>query len=139
MASVLDSPKDVILFDGICNFCNIYINYVIKHDDTNRFVFAPLQSNTAKELSSYFQIDFKKLNSIVVIHDKQIYTRSIAIIYIIKRLRMKWYNCAVFLYLIPPFVRDHIYNLIANKRYFLFGKSRNCMIPTSEIKDRFLA
>ncbi|KIO77028.1 hypothetical protein TH53_11710 [Pedobacter lusitanus] len=138
MASALTIKKDIILFDGICNFCNSYINYVISHDEHNRFVFASLQSDTAKELSAAHQIDLQSLNSIIVIHHKKIFTRSDGIIHIAKHLKSKWSWLLLLAGYIPQSVRDYFYTLFANRRYSWFGQADSCMIPTKEVREKFL-
>lgn len=130
--------KDIILFDGICNFCNSYINYVITHDEHNRFVFASLQSDVAKELSLVHQIDLQSLNSIIVIHNKRILTRSDGIIHIAKHLKSKWSWILFAIEFIPQSIRNYIYTLIANRRYNWFGQMNSCMVPTPEVRDKFL-
>ncbi|WP_419701713.1 thiol-disulfide oxidoreductase DCC family protein [Mucilaginibacter sp. NFX135] len=138
MAPVLDHSKDIILFDGVCNFCNSYINYVIAHDKANKFAFAPLQSRTATRMAARFQTDFKTLNSVVVIHGDVVYTHSAAVIHIIKNLSTIWLPMAYLAHLVPPFIRNRVYTAFANKRYVLFGQSETCMIPSIQVKNKFL-
>ncbi|MBB5638200.1 putative DCC family thiol-disulfide oxidoreductase YuxK [Pedobacter cryoconitis] len=135
---MVTGKKDIILFDGICNFCNSYINYVISHDEQNRFVFASLQSDVAKELSVVHQIDLQNLNSIIVIHNQKIFTRSDGIIHIGKHLKSKWSWVLLMISFIPRFIRNYGYTLIARRRYSWFGQMDSCMVPTQEIRDKFL-
>jgi len=130
--------KDIILFDGICNFCNSYINYVITHDHHNRFVFASLQSDVAKKLSEDHQIDLQSLNSIIVIHHKKILTRSDGIIHIAKHLKGRWSWVLFIVRFIPQSIRNYVYTLIANRRYNWFGQMDSCMVPTQEVRNKFL-
>jgi len=138
MAPVLGYNKDIILFDGVCNFCNSYINYVIAHDKANRFAFAPLQSHTATRMSARFQTDFKELNSVVVIHGDEVYTHSAAVIHIVKNLSTIWLPLAYLSYLVPPFIRNRLYTAFANKRYTLFGQSESCRVPSIQVRNKFL-
>ncbi|MBB6109006.1 Predicted thiol-disulfide oxidoreductase YuxK, DCC family [Mucilaginibacter lappiensis] len=138
MAPVLDYSKDIILFDGVCNFCNSYVNYVIAHDKANKFVFAPLQSHTATRMAARFQTDFKELNSVVVIHGNEVYTHSAAVIHIVKNLSTVWLPLAYLAWLVPPFIRNKLYTAFADKRYVLFGQSESCMVPTAQVKHKFL-
>ncbi|MBB6127398.1 thiol-disulfide oxidoreductase DCC family protein [Mucilaginibacter lappiensis] len=138
MAPVLDYSKDIILFDGVCNFCNSYVNYVIAHDKADKFVFAPLQSNTATRMTARFQTDFKELNSVVVIHGNEVYTHSAAVIHIVKNLSTVWLPLAYLAWLVPPFIRNKLYTAFADKRYVLFGQSESCMVPTAQVKHKFL-
>ena len=138
MAPVLNIPKDIILFDGVCNFCNGYINYVIAHDHRNKFHFAPLQSKTSAMLSEMHKTDFEKLNSIVVAKGNEVLTQSKAVLYILKNLDTWWSPLINLAYLIPNIIRNWFYTAFANKRYSLFGRTESCMIPTAEVRSRFL-
>jgi len=138
MAPVLDYSKDIILFDGVCNFCNSYINYVIAHDKADKFVFAPLQSHTAVRMAARFETDFQKLNSVVVIHGDEVYTEAAAVIHIIKKLSTIWLPLAYLAQLVPASVGNRIYQSFAQKRYTLFGQSTTCMVPTAQVKHKFL-
>jgi len=139
MAPVLAGQKDLILFDGICNFCNSYINYVITHDQSDRFVFASLQSQIAAELAGKYNLDLQNQNSIIVIHNQQILTRSDGIIYIARHLNTWWSWTAHGLTIVPQFIRNAVYTWFANRRYAWFGRLESCMIPTPEIREKFLS
>ncbi|WP_025145824.1 thiol-disulfide oxidoreductase DCC family protein [Pedobacter jeongneungensis] len=138
MASVLETKKDIILFDGVCNFCNGYINYILLHDQKNKFSFAPLQSKTTLELSKEFQVNFSKLNSIVVISGNRFLTQSKAVLYILKNLDTWWSPLVNLGYLIPGLIRNQLYKIFANNRYVLFGQANSCMVPTAEVRSKFL-
>ena len=138
MASVLNTPKDIILFDGVCNFCNGYINYVIAYDHRNQFNFAPLQSGTAAVLSEKYKTDFERLNSIIVVRENGFLTQSRAVLYILKNLNVWWSPLINLAYLIPNIIRNWFYTAFAKKRYSLFGRTESCMIPTAEVRSRFL-
>jgi predicted DCC family thiol-disulfide oxidoreductase YuxK len=139
MAPVLTTNIDIILFDGVCNFCNRYINYIIAHDKANKFVFAPLQSESAQHLAAFYQVDLEGFNSIVVVHNDKIYTQSKAVIHIVKNICTWWLPLAYLAYIIPPFIRNYLYTAFANKRYALFGQSESCMVPTIQIRRKFLS
>lgn len=136
--STLNGKKDIILFDGVCNFCNSYINYVISHDQHNRFVFASLQSDIAKELSAIHQIDLQDLNSIVVINNRRVFTRSDGIIHIAKHLKSRWSWLLFLAEFIPRSIRNYGYTLFASRRYSLFGQLNSCVVPTQEMREKFL-
>ncbi|QIL38619.1 DUF393 domain-containing protein [Pedobacter sp. HDW13] len=138
MAPVLNTPKDIILFDGVCNFCNSYINYVIAYDHRNKFHFAPLQSNTSATLSEIHKTDFEKLNSIIVVRENGFLTQSKAVLYILKNLNAWWSPLVNVAYLIPDISRNWLYEALAKKRYTLFGRTESCMLPTEEVRSRFL-
>lgn len=138
MAPVLNTPKDIILFDGVCNFCNGYINYVIAYDHRNQFNFTPLHSGTAAVLSEKYKTDFERLNSIIVVRENGFLTQSRAVLYILKNLNVWWSPLINLAYLIPNIARNWLYEAFAKKRYTLFGRTESCMVPTKEVRSRFL-
>ena len=125
-----------MLFDGVCNFCSDSVNFIIRHDTGNKFVFAPLQSEKGVELRQQYGID-DKIDSIVLIEDGRAFTRSTAALRIAKGLGGIW-ALAYILIVIPRPVRDYLYELFAKYRYRLFGKKDECMLPTPEVRARFL-
>lgn len=127
--------KSVVLFDGVCIFCNDSINFLIEHDKYQRFHFTPLQGEFAKSLD--LSEELQDLNSIVFYHNQKIYTRSKAIILILRQLGGMWVFLLPLLF-IPQILLDLPYNLIAKNRYRFFGKKEQCMMPSEEIKKRFL-
>lgn len=129
--------KSIILFDGVCNLCNASVNFVIKHDKKERFLFASFQSDAAKEILLQFHL--KNLNEVTVIlvEDHKVYDKSTAALKIAHHLDGLFKTFYVFM-VVPKFLRDWIYSIIANHRYRWFGKRENCMIPSLELKNRFL-
>ncbi len=125
------------MFDGICNFCNDSVNFIIKRDADAVFKFTPLQSDITKEILSSFRMNTVDFDSIVLYEDGKIYVRSTAALRIVKRMNGFWKLLYVFI-IVPPFIRDIVYNLVAKNRYQWFGKKDQCMIPSAEIKNRFL-
>lgn len=132
-----DNYKRIILFDGICNLCNASVNFIIKNDEKKFFVFASLQSDVAKEILLQFSTKKLNLDSIIYIENGALYEKSTAALKIAKQLRFPWPIFYLFI-IIPPFLRDKIYNLIAKNRYKWFGKKDSCMIPTPDLKSLFL-
>lgn len=128
----------VILFDGICNFCDSSVNFIIKRDRAAYFKFAPLQSAVAEKLLAENGIDKAETDSIVLIENENAYTCSTAALRIARKLGGIWSFLYVFIVL-PKFIRDFFYKLFAKYRYKMFGKKDECMIPTPEIRERFLA
>jgi predicted DCC family thiol-disulfide oxidoreductase YuxK len=126
----------VIYFDGICNLCNASINFIIKRDPKGHYKFASLQSEYAVENLPDELTRVGQLPTLVLI-DKNIKTRSTAALTIAKHLSGLWPLIYIFI-ILPPFIRDFFYDLIAKNRYKLFGKRDHCMIPTPELKDRFM-
>ena len=134
----LPSHKQLILFDGVCNLCNSSINYVIKHDTNNVFMFAPLQGIAGKELINQFKINTSKTDSILLYsEEKGLKTKSSAALAIASKLGFPRNLLCIF-YIIPPFIRNWVYNYIAKNRYNWYGKKDSCMMPTAELKSRFL-
>ncbi len=128
--------KMIVLFDGVCNLCNSSVQFIIKHDSKKRFVFASLQSDISKALLSEFK-EKNDLNSIILIEKDHIYKESTAILRIAKHLN-NGLPLLYFFIIIPPFIRDFIYRFIAKNRYKWFGRKDQCMIPSEELKNRFL-
>lgn len=129
--------NSLILFDGVCNFCNYWVTFAIKRDRKNKLKFAPLQGETAKQLLPQFHIDPSSLSSVIFIDNGKVYTQSSAAIQICKHLDGGW-KLFYGLIIIPKFFRDFLYNIIARNRYKWFGKKESCLIPTAELKERFL-
>ena len=132
---IMDNP--IILFDGVCNFCNYWVTFAIKRDRKNKLKFTPLQGQTAKQLLPKFHINPSSLSSVIFIDNGKAYTQSSAAIQICKHLDGGW-KLFYALIIIPKFMRDGLYNIIARNRYKWFGKKESCMIPTPELKERFL-
>jgi predicted DCC family thiol-disulfide oxidoreductase YuxK len=129
--------NDIIVFDGDCNFCNRYINFVIKHDHSNRFVFAPSGSAAGRALIKKSNLDPNCPDSIILICEGQVFTHSDAVLGIIKYLDNKLWLLGGFK-IIPKRYRDFFYKWFAARRYMLFGKTTSCKIPSPEIMSRFL-
>ncbi len=129
--------KSVILFDGVCNLCNASVNFIIKHDKKERFIFASLQSDVAKEILLHFPAKKNKLDSVLLVENEVIYDKSTAALLISSKLSGIFKLLSIFK-LIPKFIRDAIYDFIAKNRYAWFGKKETCMLPAPEIKNRFL-
>jgi predicted DCC family thiol-disulfide oxidoreductase YuxK len=129
-------PKLIILFDGVCNLCNGFVQFVIKRDPHARFKFAALQSDAAVELLLTHQIDPKELSSVIFIVNKTVYTQSDAALKIAQNLGSAW-PLAASLLIIPKFIRNAIYHFIAKNRYRWFGKTDQCMMPNPRFENRF--
>lgn len=129
--------NNIILFDGVCNFCDSSVNFIIDRDKKNIFKFAALQSEKGQELLDYFKLPKDDFDSFIFVANNKAYKKSSAALEISKRLGGLW---IVFypLVIIPKFIRDFLYSLIAKNRYRLFGKKDACRIPTPEFKQKFL-
>lgn len=138
MTALTDIKQPVILFDGVCNLCNGAVQYVIKHDLENRFLFASLQSQFGQQvLAAHQLLSNTNFNSFILLQNGIIYQRSTAALLVAKQLKgairlLHW--CIV----VPSFIRDGVYNIIAKNRYKWFGKQEACWLPTPELKSRFL-
>jgi predicted DCC family thiol-disulfide oxidoreductase YuxK len=127
----------VILFDGVCNLCNGFVQFVIRADTGRRFYFASLQSETARELLKDLFPSAQALDSVVLIENGRYYRQSTAALRILRHLGGGWPLLYGFIVL-PAFFRDWIYDWIAKNRYRWFGQRQACMLPTPELKARFL-
>ena len=127
----------IILFDGVCNLCNGAVNFVIKRDPGNVFKFTPLQEKQGILLLKKHAIDAQKLDSIVLVENKKVYTKSSAALRIARKLSGLWPLFFVLL-IIPSFIRDGVYDFIAKNRYKWFGKKEQCIIPTPGLREKFL-
>lgn len=132
--------KCIVLFDGVCNFCNSAVNFIIDRDQQGKFAFASLQSEIGAEIlkSHHLTTHHKALDSIVLVKNNHVYVKSRAALEIAKGLDGGWPLFYAFI-ILPPFIRDFFYDLLAKYRYKLFGQSETCRVPTADIQDRFLA
>lgn len=134
----LPKDKKIILFDGVCTLCNNAIDYIIKKDHKDQFVFASLQSDIGKELTKERGIDTTQVDSIIlIIPGEAYYIKSSAALQIFKRLKGLVSLSRIFLPL-PESFRDSVYDLIARNRYQWFGKKESCRMPTREEKAKFI-
>jgi predicted DCC family thiol-disulfide oxidoreductase YuxK len=127
----------VILFDCVCNFCDASVNWIIRRDPAARFRFAPLQSPAGERLQRQYGLDPTALDTLVLIEQDRVHRKSGAALRILRRLRFPW-PLAYVLIAVPAPVRDFAYDLFARRRYRWFGKKEECMIPTPEVRERFL-
>jgi predicted DCC family thiol-disulfide oxidoreductase YuxK len=134
---VTDIPDNVILFDGVCNLCSALVQFVIRHDHAGRFRFAAIQSEIGQQIFRRHGLDPGDLQTFVLITHEKTLLRSDAAIEVVSRFGGAWKACRVFR-LVPRAARDSIYSFVARNRYRWFGRKDACMIPTPEIKERFL-
>lgn len=135
----MELPKDkkIILFDGVCNYCNDKINYIIKNDKQDIFRFVPIQSEKGQEIINYLGIN-KTTDSIVLYEPGfAYYIKSEAVFKIIKHLSSSA-KVLLFFNFIPTSIKNIFYDIIAKNRYKWYGKKESCMIPTEEIKRKFI-
>jgi predicted DCC family thiol-disulfide oxidoreductase YuxK len=133
----LKNEKQIILFDGVCNFCNFWVNFVIKRDNRDSFRFSALQSDISKEIIDRINYDISNPDTFILIIGEDYYTKSTAALKVCKELS-GMIKILYPLIILPKFFRDFVYDLIAKNRYKLFGKTDSCRIPTEEEKLKFL-
>jgi predicted DCC family thiol-disulfide oxidoreductase YuxK len=129
--------KGVILFDGVCNYCNTMVNFVIKRDKKDSFLFTPLQSGKGQELRKKYNID-DSIDSFIYIEKETAYIYSTGALKVCRHLSGLW-PALYGLLIIPVFIRDGVYKWIARNRYKWFGKKETCMVPSPEVRRKFLA
>jgi predicted DCC family thiol-disulfide oxidoreductase YuxK len=127
----------IILFDGVCQFCNSSVNFIIRHDKRDRFHFTPLQSAAGKALLKAHQLETGKMDSFVLIEDDIAYTRSTAVLRVTRQLGFPWSLLYAGI-ILPKGLRDAVYNWIARNRYKWFGKKDQCMVPDERVRQKFL-
>ncbi len=127
----------IILFDGVCNFCNRTVNIIIEHDQDAQFQFAASQSTAGIDILQKFNLNQTSTASVILIDNEKIYTKTDAVIQIAKQLS-GWPRLLMGLKVMPKFLRDFGYDLIAKNRYRLFGKRTNCRMPEASEQNRFL-
>jgi predicted DCC family thiol-disulfide oxidoreductase YuxK len=126
----------IILFDGVCNLCNRSVQFILKRDPAGVFKFASLQSETGQKILKQFGVP-ENLDSFVLIEGKKAYLKSSAALHVCLSLNGFWKLMGIFL-VIPPFIRDLFYNILARNRYKWFGKNESCMLPSPQWKSRFM-
>ncbi|SET64737.1 thiol-disulfide oxidoreductase DCC family protein [Thalassotalea agarivorans] len=129
--------QHIIVFDGVCNFCNAAVNFIIKRDHSNKFLFAPMQSPFAQNLISEYGADKVGFDTFLLVKKNQCFFRSNAALEITKDLNGYWYLFRIFKILPRP-IRDYFYRSFARNRYSIFGRTQECMVPTDELKSKFL-
>jgi predicted DCC family thiol-disulfide oxidoreductase YuxK len=131
------ASKYIVLFDGVCNLCNRSVQFILKRDKKKQFQFGSLQGKTGQEYLRKYHLPADQFHSFMLIEGNVLYTRSTAVLRMLKYLGRGWQLLYVFIY-IPQPIRDGVYSLIASNRYKLFGKKDQCSIPTAEERERFL-
>lgn len=129
--------KKIILFDGVCNLCNGAVVFIIKRDKKDCYRFAALQSDTGREYTAGYRVDTSETDSMVLIENDRCHTKSSAALRIARHLSGAYPLLYGFI-ILPKGIRDRLYDIIANNRYRWFGRKDRCMIPTPELKKKFL-
>jgi len=132
-----DGPHPIVLFDGVCNFCNASVNWTIHHDRRAVFRFAPLQSPAGARLQREHGLELTALDTLVLVEAGRAYRKSTAALRILRRLGSPWPLLFAFI-VVPRPLRDFAYSAFARRRYRWFGRKDTCTVPTPEVHDRFL-
>ncbi len=133
----METRNKIILFDGVCNLCNNSVVFIIKRDKNDIFRFAAIQSNEGEKLIQKHQIDTSKTDSIILMEGDSYSVKSTAALKIVKHLKGGYPLLYGFI-ILPVFFRNWVYDIIAKNRYRWFGKKDSCMIPTPELRSKFL-
>ncbi|TGN20542.1 thiol-disulfide oxidoreductase DCC family protein [Leptospira idonii] len=135
--TTVNPTKPILLFDGVCNLCNKVVQFTIRRDAQAKFQFASLQSEAGQNLLKRFHLPQADFDSFVLIEGDRHYLRSTAGLRVLLGLGGFWKIFYILIF-VPETIRDFVYSRIANSRYRLFGKTDACMLPTPELKSRFL-
>lgn len=130
--------QDVVLFDGVCNFCNASVQFIIKRDPKGHFRFTPLQSEAGQAILKQLGMNIMEFDSVVLYSAGRAHTNTGAALRIARRLSGGWPLMYYLFFPVPYFIRDLVYKLISKYRYRWFGRRESCMIPGPEIRARFL-
>ncbi len=133
-----NEKKPIILFDGVCNLCNTAVQFIIRHDPDEKFLFASLQSESGQQILKQFGLPNVDFNSFVLVQDDKIFNKSTGALKVAKQIKGGWKLLYIFI-IVPRFIRDGVYSWIAKNRYKWFGQQQQCMIPTPQLKARFLS
>ena len=127
----------LVLFDGICNFCNASVDFIIKRDPQRRFRFASLQSVLGDQILARRGMTGGVYDSLVLLEDDRVFTHSTAALRIVRQLRFPWPLLYV-LIVVPRFLRDAVYSWFARHRYAWFGQMEACAFPNPDLRSRFI-
>lgn len=127
----------IILFDGECDFCNYWVNFVIKYDHNDKFFFASLQSKYGREQTEKFNLSNLATDTFILIENDNYFIKSDAAFIVLKELK-HWLKVFIFLKLIPKGIRDYFYDFVAKNRKKIFFKKSYCLLPSDKIRKKFL-
>lgn len=137
MDEVDTDDHPVLLFDGVCNLCNGFVHFIIRHDPDATFRFAPLQSDVTEELLTACGDVGDDLDTVVLVEGNTCYTKSMAVLRVARRLGWP-YRLLYPFRVVPRWLRDAAYDFVADHRYGWFGRRDQCMVPTPDVTERFL-
>ena len=134
---MVNEDKPILLFDGVCNFCDSTVNFIIDRDPRKNIRFAALQSQAGQQLLEKFSLDKNNFDSLVVVHKGRYFKKTSAVLRIVRWMKFPWNWLSIFI-IIPPFIGNFFYDIVARNRYKWFGKLEYCRVPTPDVKERFL-
>lgn len=137
MDTDISQTSPIVLFDGVCNLCNSVVQLVIKYDKKKQFRFASLQSHFGQTILQQFHLPATEFNSFIFLENGKLYTKSTAALRMAKKLGGAW-QLLYGLMIVPPFIRNGVYNWVASNRYKWYGKQETCRLPTPDLKSRFI-
>ena len=127
----------ILLFDGHCNLCNAWVNFIVKRDSSSTIRFASLQSLAGNRMLEEHKIDSNYIDSLVLFEEDKVSVSSTAALRILSYLD-GWERHLIYLTILPRTFRDLVYRFFAKNRYKWFGRREQCMVPTLELRKRFL-
>ena len=129
--------KKIVLFDGVCNLCSSSVQFILKRDKKDQFLFGSLQGAYGQDVLKKFGMPADEFNSFMLLEGENLYTKSSGALRMLKHLGGAWSMLYVFM-IVPKFIRDAVYNTVAHNRYKWFGKKEECWLPKPEWKKKFL-
>ena len=136
--SELPIGKKIILFDGVCNLCDASVQYVIKKDKNDAFRFVQLQSDLGKKIIQHIGLSNQTIDSIILYYPGVAYYYKSGAVIEISKILQGFFNYGMLFRIVPNSLRDVVYDYVAKNRYKWYGKKESCMIPTQEMKSKFL-
>ena len=133
-----EQPEHLLLFDGVCHLCHSAVQFVLRRDTSGSICFASLQSEYARRLLAGYGCDAAELKSVVYLEGAKLYTRSDAVLRVVQKLGGGWRALCTIGLAIPRFIRDPLYEWVARHRYRWFGKHEHCLLPSPDVRSRFL-
>ena len=130
--------RPILYFDGVCNLCNNTVQFIIRHDRKKQFLFASLQSDAGRRALKEYSHTAAGTGSVLLRYKGRYYEQSGATLEVVRLLGGVWRLLYVFV-IVPRFVRDGLYKIVARNRYKWFGKKDECMLPAAALKDRFIS
>jgi predicted DCC family thiol-disulfide oxidoreductase YuxK len=131
------SNKQIVYFDGVCNLCEGTVQFLLKRNKKKNLLFASLQSQSGQEMLAHFGLPQNNFNSFVFVENGKLHLRSTGALRVTRYLRNGWPLLYGFI-IVPPFIRNGVYNWVAKNRYKWYGEKNECWVPTPELKQRFL-